>query len=238
MRPSDPTEEAIAIYDRIADRFDVLVKSSAHNAYYDLPATTDLLPDVRGNRVLDAGCGSGAYSEWLVERGAQVVAVDASSEMVILARKKVGGDAEVYQHDLRKPLNFLESGSFDVVVCPLVLDNIHDLRAVFEEFYRLLRSDGLFVFSMSHPCNDYIKQGSNYFEVEPIRTQFPNLAVEMPSYRRPLSDIWNALQDARFFVDRMVEPRPVSQCKEVHPGAYEKLSTRPVFICFRAKKLE
>lgn len=238
MKTSDPSDEAIEIYDRIADRFDVHAESSAHNAYYDRPATTALLPNVRGKRVLDAGCGSGAYSTWLVERGAQVVAIDASYEMVILARKKVGGNAEVYRHDLRIPLDFLESGSFDVVVCPLVLDHIHDLKAVFVEFHRLLRSDGLFVFSMSHPFNDYIKQGSKYFEVEPIRTQFPNLATEMPSYRRPLADIWNALVDARFLVDRMVEPQPVGQCEKVHPETFNKLSTRPVFICFRAKKLD
>ena len=237
METSNPTEEAIEVYDRIAQRFDEHIKSSAHNAYYDRPAITALLPAAREKRVLDAGCGSGAYSEWLIERGAHVVAIDASSEMVVLAKEKVGGDGEVYQHDLREPLDFLESGSFDLVVCPLVLDYIQNLVPVFGEFYRVLQPDGLLIFSMSHPFNDYAKQGSNYFAVEPIRTQFPNLAAEMPSYRRPLTDIWNALQEARFIVDRIVEPQPIGQCEKIHPATYKELSTQPVFICFRAKKM-
>ena len=238
MEKSNPTEEAIEIYDRIAQRFDVHIRSSAHNAYYERPATTALLPDVKGRRILDAGCGSGAYSEWLLERGAHVVAIDASPEMVVLAKEKVGRDGEVHLHDLREPLDFLESGSFDLVVCPLVLDHIQDLVPVFCEFYRVLQPEGVLIFSMSHPFNDYVKQGSNYFEVEPIRTQFPNLVAEMPSYRRPLTDIWNALHDARFIVDRIVEPRPIGQCERIHPETFKKLSTQPVFICFRAKKMK
>jgi 2-polyprenyl-3-methyl-5-hydroxy-6-metoxy-1,4-benzoquinol methylase len=50
-------------------------------------ATLSLLPDVNSRRVLDAGCGPGFYSEWLIEHGAEVVAVDAGLKMIELAKK-------------------------------------------------------------------------------------------------------------------------------------------------------
>jgi magnesium-protoporphyrin O-methyltransferase len=51
-----------------------------------------LLPtDLRGRRVLDAGCGTGALAHELAQRGAHVVAIDLSPTLVELARERIGG---------------------------------------------------------------------------------------------------------------------------------------------------
>jgi magnesium-protoporphyrin O-methyltransferase len=47
-----------------------------------------LPPDLRGARLLDAGCGTGALSVEAAKRGAQVVAIDLSSTLVELARSR------------------------------------------------------------------------------------------------------------------------------------------------------
>jgi 2-polyprenyl-3-methyl-5-hydroxy-6-metoxy-1,4-benzoquinol methylase len=60
---------ALDAYDALAESYAALVDTKPHNAYYERPATLSLLPDVRGKRVLDAGCGPGVYSEWLASRG-------------------------------------------------------------------------------------------------------------------------------------------------------------------------
>jgi len=53
----------------------------------------DMLPtDLRGQRVLDAGCGTGAMSLELARRGAHVVAIDLSPTLVELARERIGDD--------------------------------------------------------------------------------------------------------------------------------------------------
>ena len=70
------------------------------NAYYERPATISLLGNVAGLRVLDAGCGPGALTEWLVEHGAAVNAVDVSPEMVRIARERVGDRVRVQVADL------------------------------------------------------------------------------------------------------------------------------------------
>ena len=56
-----------------------------------------LLGDVDGKRVLDAGCGPGHYTEWLIAHGATVLAIDSSPRMVQLARQRgVERDPEGY----------------------------------------------------------------------------------------------------------------------------------------------
>ena len=44
--------------------------------------------DLKGARVLDAGCGTGAMSQALAERGAEVVAVDLSPQLVKVAEDR------------------------------------------------------------------------------------------------------------------------------------------------------
>jgi magnesium-protoporphyrin O-methyltransferase len=53
----------------------------------------EMLPaDLSGQRVLDAGCGTGAMSLELARRGARVVAIDLSPTLVELARERIGDD--------------------------------------------------------------------------------------------------------------------------------------------------
>jgi magnesium-protoporphyrin O-methyltransferase len=45
--------------------------------------------DLRGARVLDAGCGTGAMTEALAQRGAEVVAVDISPQLINIAEDRL-----------------------------------------------------------------------------------------------------------------------------------------------------
>ena len=45
--------------------------------------------DLRGARILDAGCGTGALAVELAQRGADVVAVDISPALIAIARKRM-----------------------------------------------------------------------------------------------------------------------------------------------------
>jgi len=111
----EPPGEPIALeaFETLAQRYARAIDTKPHNAYFERPATLSLLPEVKGKRVLDAGCGPGAYAEWLADRGAQVVAVDVSPKMVSLARQRLGGKAEIIRADLNAGLGFLNSDLFD-----------------------------------------------------------------------------------------------------------------------------
>jgi magnesium-protoporphyrin O-methyltransferase len=71
--------------------------------------------DLRGCRVLDAGCGTGALAIAAAERGADVVAVDLSPKLIELARQRVPsglGRIQFEAGDMLDPA----LGSFDHIV--------------------------------------------------------------------------------------------------------------------------
>src|SRR4051794_39702395 len=112
----------------MAADFDRHAVDSAYNAHYDRPAVLSLLGDVAGLDVLDAGCGPGIYLETLLDRGAKVVAFDASASMVALAKARADGRAEVHHLRLDEPLPFADR-SFDLVVCALAIHYVDDRGA-------------------------------------------------------------------------------------------------------------
>ncbi|MFM7049094.1 MAG: magnesium protoporphyrin IX methyltransferase, partial [Polynucleobacter sp.] len=74
--------------------------------------------DLHGQRVLDAGCGTGALAVELAKRGAQVMATDISPTLIDLARERLPtdlgrGSIEFFAGDMLDP----SLGNFDHVVC-------------------------------------------------------------------------------------------------------------------------
>jgi SAM-dependent methyltransferase len=227
-------------YEALAEAYAARIETKPHNAYYERPATLSLLPDVQGLCILDAGCGPGVYSEWLVNHGAAVVGVDASPRMVALAQQRLSGRAEIHLADLGKPLDFLSAAAFDLVVAALILDYLADWRAVFGEFYRLLRAAGWLVFSVQHPFAEHLThpQGS-YFDLEQVEYTWRGFGtpVRMPYYRRPLQAMLGPLLGAGFQVDYLLEPQPTEEFRQADPQDYAELMYRPGFLCIRARKI-
>ena len=88
-------------FERCADRFDGFYREERRGLFQQLAhvvfrkpglarrfrATIDILGDVRGKRILDAGCGSGIYAIYLSRQGASVTGLDFSSSMLALAER-------------------------------------------------------------------------------------------------------------------------------------------------------
>lgn len=233
---TDDEPIARAAYDELADSYAEDVKTNAYNAEIEFPGTSSLVPDVDGERVLDAGCGTGHYTEWLVEQGADVLGIDVSEEMLGHAREAVGDRAEFRRADLGEPLDFLAANSFDGVVSALALGYVGDWDGAFSEFHRVLRPGGFLVFSTGHPLDQFPPENDeaeNYFEVEKLTKEWE---VEVPYYRRPFSEILGPVLDNGFRLDEIVEPQPTERFRELRPERYEKESRYPVFLCVRATK--
>jgi SAM-dependent methyltransferase len=234
--------EAYDAWESLADWYASRVETKAHNAYYERPATLALLPDVRGLRVLDAGCGPGVYAERLIAGGASVVCLDASPKMVEFARRRLGEDVEIHLAYLDSPLDFLPDSQFDLVLSSLTLNYVGDWPGVFGEFARVLKKGGLLVFSIHHPFADYTDyvEGS-YFEKALISITWRRSSsepVDVPTWFRPLGDLTSTLHGAGFVIEQMLEPRPVPQFKELDPEQYEILNKSPGFLCVRARLTE
>ena len=230
---------ALEAYEALADAYASAVDTKPHNAYYERPASLSLLPDVRGKRVLDAGCGPGVYSEWLIEHGAEVIAIDASPKMIELAKQRLKRSTGIVQADLNQPLTFLGNSSVDVILSPLVLNYVEDWDRTFAEFYRLLVPSGHLVFSVSHPFFDFTYfKSENYFQTELVGSEWRGFGVKvhMPSFRRSLAETLNPIIEAGFLLEKILEPLPTDKFKEADPKEYEALTRQPSFLCIRARK--
>jgi ubiquinone/menaquinone biosynthesis C-methylase UbiE len=130
-------EQVANDYDSFAEVYSSSNETSLFNAYYERPAMLDLVGDVAGRRILDAGCGSGNLSGALRDRGAIVTGFDSSAEVLGLARKRLGDDAALHTADLGSPLPFPDA-AFDDVVASLVLHYLEDWTSPLAELRRVL----------------------------------------------------------------------------------------------------
>lgn len=81
-------------YDRLAAVWSSTTDEGPFNGFLERPALRALVPgDLHGAVVLDAGCGSGAQAQWLLEQGADIVAVDISPRMIEEAERRCAGRA-------------------------------------------------------------------------------------------------------------------------------------------------
>jgi SAM-dependent methyltransferase len=114
--PMRDGELAASQYDAMGTAYRAANDEGPFNACYERPGTIALIGDVTGQQVLEAGCGPGALTTWLVDSGARVTAIDVSPEMVRLATDRLGDRARILNADLAEPLDFAADASADLVV--------------------------------------------------------------------------------------------------------------------------
>lgn len=233
MEPDDAPTPA-DVYDEIAESYaEGYWGSNPYQAELEFPSTTALIPDVEGKRVLDAGCGTGVYTKWLLDRGANVVGVDVSEEILAQAEELVGDRAEFHQADLETGLEFADDDAFDGVVCGSVLGHVEDWRGVFAEFARVLEPGGFVVFSVRHPVkNARTLEDWTYHDVE---FKLIDWGIDTPHYARPFSEMVNPLLETGFRLKTVDAPRPTEAFeRKASTEEYEHLLENPHFLCVRA----
>ena len=231
------TRELWLAYDEMGQAFAEHAADGAYNAHYDRPAVLAALGPVDGLRVLDAACGPGIYASELVEKGAEVVAFDASPVMVELARARLGGRARVDRAVLGEPLPYPDA-AFDRVVCALAIHHAGDRPAAFAEFFRVLRPGGAAVVSTPHPVADWLRKGGSYFDtvLETDIWNTPGGERPVRFWREPLSALCGAATGTGFLIEALIEPRPAESMRERFPDDYAKLTAEPGFLILRLLK--
>ena len=116
-------------------------------------AALDLLDPRPGERILDVGCGDGALTRRIIERGASVVGIDSSTDMIDAA-KAAGLDAHrLDAADMRF------DGEFDAAFSNAALHWMLDKEAVAAVIFRALKAGGRFAGEMGGEGNIAILRG-------------------------------------------------------------------------------
>ncbi|MFD9723638.1 class I SAM-dependent methyltransferase [Streptomyces sp. NPDC059072] len=237
--PEDIAQSAdggqVNFYDGFAEAYSAENENNLVNAYYERPAMPALAGDVRGRRILDAGCGSGPLSAALRDLGADVTGLDVSSGMLEQARRRLGDDVALHVADLRDPLPFTD-GAFDDVVASLVLHYLEDWGPTLAELRRVLRPGGRLIASVDHPFVAYTIQDPrpDYFATTAYSFDwtFNGQSVPIRFWRKPLHAMIDAFTTAGFRLRGIGEPQPDPAARELFPDDFRDLSTKPCFLFF------
>jgi len=115
------------------------------------PALRALLPDLRGLKIVDLGCGAGWFCRWAREQGAaQILGIDISQKMLERAEANTADSAITYIRADLEQLDLPQAG-FDLAYSSLALHYIEKLEPLFLTLYRALVPGASFVFSIEHP---------------------------------------------------------------------------------------
>ena len=109
---------------------------------YGLEYAFHLVGDVRGKTVLDLGCGTGENLIPLLERGARVIGMDISPDLIAIAQKRLDDahlEASLRAGDAYK--TGLPDEFVDAIFCMALIHHL-DIELVRDEMWRILRKGG------------------------------------------------------------------------------------------------
>ncbi len=210
------------------------------------PNLQAMLPDMRGLRVVDLGCGFGWFCRWARKAGASsVLGIDLSEKMLARARTDTADLAVKYEISDLEDLSLSEA-SFDIAYSSLALHYVEDVGRLYKTIHRALVDGGRLVFSTEHPivmaptkpgwliAQDGRKTWpvDQYFVEGPRTTDW--LSKGVVKYHRTIGTTLNLLNDAGFRITRLVEFCPNPAQIAAAPALAEEVE-RPMFLLVAAQ---
>jgi len=218
-----------------------------YNELTETPTTLKLLRDVKGKRILDLGCGPGFYLNKLSKKGAKVKGIDFSKELIKIAREE-NPKVEVIFGDITKRLPY-KNLEFDVVISPLVLGHIKNWKFVLKEVRRVLKKNGIFVFSVGVPFYECVKRikiknrkfktPKDYFNERIIKTIWESNSGEKGKaihYHKTYGTIVKLLVKNNFEIIDYEDCKPILLAKKKYPEKYKAELNFPRFCAWKVRK--
>lgn len=242
------------LYDRNAGSWS-RTRPTSISDFTGRPAVFDLCGDVRGQRVLDLGCGEGYCTREMAARGSrQTLGIDLSGAMIEQARKREQASPLGIEYRQGNAVS-LDTGDsrFDLVLAVFVFSYVTcaEMELAFREVRRVLAENGRFVFAVPHPGLPFMREqrppfyfdtrGDGYFSGLDRRYEGQIDCVEGPSLpvhlvHKPLESYFDALGRAGF--DRMPivrELRVLDAHLAERPDIFAPIADLPLHLAFRVE---
>lgn len=206
-----------------------------------------MLPEFKGKKVLDLGCGFGWHCQYALEHGAAtVVGIDISDKMLAVAKEKTSREIKYICKSIEDAK--FPDDSFDVVISSLAFHYLESFEDIVKNVCNWLIDGGEFVFSVEHPVftsygtQDWYRNTKgnilhfpvdNYFYEGRRESNF--LGEKVLKYHKTLTTYINTLLQQGFEITGVVEPQPSKEMLKTIEGMKEELR-RPMMLIVSARK--
>jgi ubiquinone/menaquinone biosynthesis C-methylase UbiE len=183
-------------YRRWAETYDELA-----NPLLDLeqPVVHSMIDCISAGVAVDAACGTGRHTAYLLDRGYCVIAIDSSEAMLAKARVRAPSADIRVGSLLDLPV---DDASVDLAVCALALTHFSDLTRPIAELSRIVRRGGQVILSDVHPLAVAMGAHAFFRAADDERGMVKNHVHWMGQYLK-------AFRDAGLTVGDCAEPKVV-----------------------------
>ena len=245
----------MSVYNKFADEYSSSMgeKGDFHHKTSIDPQMYSIIGNPKGKIIYDLGCGNGYMARKLGKDGASVFASDASEKLIEIAKEKSKSlDIQYLVHDATDFSQYKDD-FFDCVVMNMVIHYVEDLDKLFKGIGRILKRNGIFVFSTNHffrpdyPYSEWIEGKVNnakklfikvtgYLESTDVKVLSPwNNKTELTIYNRPLNVLVNKMSKYGLCVFKVKEPESIGFAKDFSEDL-QKSHNIPTFIIIGAIK--
>ncbi len=244
-------------WDLMSDEYQASSDISLEDVHYSPLSfgekTANLIGDIAGKEYVELGCGGAQNSIVLAKLGANVTAVDLSSNQLSHAAhtcERLGISVNLLQANIQS-LNYFSDNKFDGIISVFALEFIEDIDNFFSESNRILKKNGVLIISTTHPLGA--------FEWDPVTKKllvadYFNPPVEIWSeqgqtnpgvtYFRTIEELFSKISENGFTVKKLMEPKPLDPHNEnlsPYKGNYwsefrDRLNSVPFAIVIKAIK--
>ncbi|MBI2252685.1 MAG: class I SAM-dependent methyltransferase [Armatimonadetes bacterium] len=234
-----------------------LNKKGLSHSHLEKPAMYSKLGNIKGKKILSLGCGAGEECAYIKSLGAKEVAgIDISKKLIAEAKKNFL-NIEFYVMDMEK-LKFAKS-SFDLVYSSLVLHYVKDWTKVLIEIRKVLKKNGIFLFSTHNPVywgalkeenkkekllvlvynknkqTGNIRIYGDYLQTRKINDLWFN-NFKVTYWHKPFSLIIKDILKSGFKIIDCIEPGPLNSSKKIDYWFWKSFNKLPLFVIFKLQK--
>jgi 2-polyprenyl-3-methyl-5-hydroxy-6-metoxy-1,4-benzoquinol methylase len=161
------------------------------------------------DHILDLGCGSGIFSQYLVQKGSTVLGIDGSEKMINLCEKAnipILSNLQYQLETLPFEDDFLERNQFDTIISSSVIEYIEQDTLFLEQILYLLKPQGIAIISFPNNHSIYRKIERFIFKItgKPAYYEFVKRLYDEELIMQKLNLMGFGREEVRYYPNRNI----------------------------------